>query len=210
LSLRVFESSSLRAKASDDSTTRRLETSVRAERAFATWTDTPFDDIAAALANHAVGNNASAPILECPLVGPPVRFTREAVIAWCTPDLDITIERVKAGDERNFGRITNGLRAYLAIGDREGSVAKITRDDRPIIRARNGPHNLRLARVECEITPQLDRVGIRLRPLQPLHVHIPADLRSIGMQCGTVQLHPDGSLVAMGRIIRSPAATSSR
>jgi allophanate hydrolase subunit 2 len=48
------------------------------------------------------------------------------------------------------------------------------------------------------VTPQLNRVGIRLRPLRELRVDIPADLRSIGMQCGTVQLHPDGSLVAMG------------
>ena len=52
--------------------------------------------------------------------------------------------------------------------------------------------------IECEVTPQLDRVGIRLRPLQPLGFTPPADLRSIGMQCGTVQLHPDGTLVAMG------------
>lgn len=62
----------------------------------------------------------------------------------------------------------------------------------------NGPHDRHLTRVECEVTPQLDRVGIRLRPLHPLQIPIPADLKSIGMQCGTVQLHPDGSLVAMG------------
>jgi allophanate hydrolase subunit 2 len=52
--------------------------------------------------------------------------------------------------------------------------------------------------VECEVTPQLDRVGVRLRPLQPIAYRPPADLRSCGMQCGTVQLHPDGSLVIMG------------
>ena len=55
-----------------------------------------------------------------------------------------------------------------------------------------------LREIVCEVTPQLNRVGIRLRPLRELHVDIPADLRSVGMQCGTVQLHPDGSLVAMG------------
>jgi len=171
----------------------------------ATWTETPFDDDAAALANRAVGNEASAPILECPLVGPRVRFTRDAAIAWCTPDLDVTVEDVRAGDERNYGRVTNGLRAYLAFGVQRqrvrfqsGGNSRRTPDDRHTIRAMNGPHDLRLAHVECEVTPQLDRVGIRLRPLQPLHAHVPADLRSIGMQCGTVQLHPDGSLVAMG------------
>jgi allophanate hydrolase subunit 1 len=164
----------------------------------ATWTDTPFDDVAATLANHAVGNDAHAPLLECPLVGPRIRFTGDAVIAWCSPALDLSIERVKAGDERAFGRIAGGLRAYLAIGSRERPVALLTREDRHTIRARNGPHDRGLTRVECEVTPQLDRVGIRLRPLQPLDVPAPADLKSIGMQCGTVQLHPDGSLVAMG------------
>ena len=197
VSLRVVESTSLRAFAPrrlDDSTTRRLEFTAP----LATWTDNPFDDIAAALANRAVGNDPRASILECPLVGPRVRFTHDAVIAWCTPDLNITTERVKSGDERAFGRITNGLRAYLAIGEHEGPIPQVTRGDRKTIRAMKGPHDLRLTTVECEVTPQLDRVGIRLRPLRALDAHIPADLKSIGMQCGTVQLHPDGSLVAMG------------
>jgi allophanate hydrolase subunit 2 len=73
-----------------------------------------------------------------------------------------------------------------------------TRSPFHVIRAMNGPHDLGLTTIECEVTPQLDRVGIRLRPLRALDVHIPADMKSIGMQCGTVQLHPDGSLVAMG------------
>ena len=168
------------------------------EAPLATWTATPFDDIAATLANAVVGNAAHAPILECPLVGPRIRFAQEAVIAWCTPDLRLAVERVRSGEERNFGRITGGLRAYLAIGDRERPVALLSRGERHVIHARNGPHDRGLARVACEVTPQLDRVGIRLRPLQPLPIEVPADLRSIGMQCGTVQLHPDGSLVAMG------------
>ena len=200
LSLRVVESSRRREPGSprrlDDSTARRLPFEVRAP--LATWTDAPFDDVAAALANKAVGNEVNAAILECPLVGPRVRFSHDAVIAWCPPDLNVTIEHVSSGEERTFGRITSGLRAYLAIGMREGVVARVTRGDRTNIHAMNGPHDLGLTRVECEVTPQLDRVGIRLRPLQPLHVQIPADLKSIGMQCGTVQLHPDGSLVAMG------------
>ncbi len=164
----------------------------------AIWTSTPFDDIAATLANHAVGNDAHAPILECPMAGPRIRFAHDAVIAWCTPDLNIAVSEVKAGEERTFGRVTNGLRAYLAIGDREESIERMTRSDRKTIHAMNGPHDHHLTRVECEVTPQLDRVGIRLRPLQPLGIHVPADLKSIGMQCGTVQLHPDGRLVAMG------------
>ncbi len=61
-----------------------------------------------------------------------------------------------------------------------------------------GPHDSPLREIECEVTPQLDRVGIRLKPLQPLGFQPPADLPSIGMQFGSIQLHPDGSLVAMG------------
>jgi allophanate hydrolase subunit 2 len=48
------------------------------------------------------------------------------------------------------------------------------------------------------VTPKLDRIGIRLRPLEPIAFDVPADLPSCGMQFGTIQLHPDGSLVAMG------------
>ena len=49
-------------------------------------------------------------------------------------------------------------------------------------------------------------IGTRMRKLlKPIYPELilsdlkaPADLRSIGMQTGTIQLHPDGSLVAMG------------
>jgi allophanate hydrolase subunit 1 len=164
----------------------------------AVFTDRPFDDVAAAIANAAVGNDDAAPVLECPLAGPKVRFTRDAFVAWCTPQLDVSVERVRAGDERAFGRVIGGLRGYLAVGDREGVVAKFERSDRLRIRAMRGPHETSIGTTECEVTPQLDRVGIRLRPLQPLRVEAPASMRSVGMQCGTVQLHPDGSMVAMG------------
>jgi len=164
----------------------------------ALWTSTPFDEVAAAIANHAAGNHAGAPLFECPLAGPRVRFTRDAVLAWCSPDLDVRVERVTAGEERSFGRVSGGLRAYLAIGDREGSVARVERGERNLIRAMAGPHEGLTGPIVCDVTPQLDRVGIRLRPQRPVQLEAPADLRSIGMQCGTVQLHPDGSLIVMG------------
>lgn len=198
LSLRVIESSSRREEP------RRLEDSKTQSPVevmgptLAMWTTTPFDTTAAAIANRAAGNEASDPLFECAFAGPRLRFPSEAVVAWCTPSLDVTIERVRPGEERAFGRVSDGLRAYLAIGDREGVRARLKRDDRRIIRAVSGPHDLQLGDVECEVTSQLDRVGIRLRPLRDLGVLSPGDLRSIGMQCGTVQLHPDGSLVAMG------------
>ena len=155
-----------------------------------------FDDVAASLARRAVRGNVE--LLECAMTGPRLRFTRDAVIAWCDPALRVRVERVRAGEERGFGRIVGGLRGYLAIGDEEGVVAQLDRGDRHVIHAICGPHEVGLGDVDCEVTPQLDRIGIRLRPRTPLRVDIPADLRSIGMQCGTVQLHPDGSLVAMG------------
>ena len=177
---------------------------VEVDAPLSVWTDKPFDDVAASLANQAVGNDPSAEILECPLVGPKVRFTKDAVIAWVTPDLRIEHAEVKAGEERTWGRIEHGLRAYLAIGAKRRSGFSLTgqaearpTSDRLVIRAMRGPHDIGIERVECEVTPQLDRIGIRLRPLQTLN-GAPADLRSIGMQPGTIQLHPDGSLVAMG------------
>jgi allophanate hydrolase subunit 1 len=157
----------------------------------------PFDDVTAAVAMSAVEGNAE--LLECAMTGPRLRFHRDAVTAWCTPDLQVLVEHVHAGEERAFGRIAGGLRAYLAIGERERvPVTADRRESRHIIHAIRGPHDVGVGEIECEVTPQLNRVGIRLRPLRELRVDIPADLRSIGMQCGTVQLHPDGSLVAMG------------
>jgi allophanate hydrolase subunit 1 len=156
----------------------------------------PFDDVAAAVALSAVEGNAE--LLECAMTGPRLRFHRDAVTAWCTPDLQVRVEHGRAGEERAFGRIAGGLRAYLAIGQRERVPTVGRRESRHIIHAIRGPHDVGLGEIECEVTPQLNRVGIRLRPLRELRVEIPADLRSIGMQCGTVQLHPDGSLVAMG------------
>jgi len=158
-----------------------------------------FDRQAAELANAAVGNDANAPLLECAMSGPRLRFIRERVVAFCGPRLDVRVQRVRAGEELAIGRIEGGLRGYLAIGARAVHVDAPSRDDdRRIIRAMRGPHDVGLAEVACEVTPQLDRVGVRLRPLQRIAADIPADLRSLGMQCGTVQLHPDGSLVAMG------------
>ena len=157
----------------------------------------PFDEFAAALANRAVGNAADAPLLECAMTGPRLRFRRDCVVAWCGD-----VRRVRAGEEVSFGRVTGGLRGYLAAGE-GGRPARLASEspalqDRLVIRAMRGPHRVDVGTIECEVTPSLDRVGIRLRPLRRIDADIPADLKSVGMQFGTVQLHPDGSLVAMG------------
>ena len=161
----------------------------------------PFDAMAAALANRAVSNRDDAPLIECALAGPRVAVRDRRVVAWFGAECELPHEQpfvVEPGSELQLGRIRNGLRGYLAIGDATGIVARLDRGDRNVIRVRRGPHESSIGTVECEVTPQLDRVGIRLRPLQALGITAPADLPSCGMQLGTIQLHPDGSLVAMG------------
>lgn len=138
----------------------------------------PFDDVAA-------GMIEAGELIECAMVWPQVEGDGWV---WVGPDL-------RSGEGVPAGRIEGGLRGYIGRGRVIGSGR---RDDRFTMKAVAGPHDIGLQSIECEVTPQLDRVGIRLKPLQRIDAQIPADLKSIGMQCGTVQLHPDGSLVAMG------------
>lgn len=163
----------------------------------------PFDEPAARSANALVGNAHDAPLLECAMLGPRVRFREPRIVAWCGAESDLPNAPFVAR-EVNVGRIRNGLRGYLAISSaadaQRASLATspLARSERNVIRVMRGPHRSAIGTVECEVTPHLDRVGIRLRPLAPLGVEAPADLRSCGMQFGSIQLHPDGSLVAMG------------
>ncbi|HEX7150097.1 MAG TPA: carboxyltransferase domain-containing protein [Thermoanaerobaculia bacterium] len=166
-----------------------------------TYGDPPggaFDELAAALAHRVVGNAEDAPVLECPLTGPRIVAHEPCVAAWVSPSLSIETRSLAAGEEWSIGRISDGMRGYLAIGQTLMPVPAVRREAHTTIRAMRGPHDVAIDdEIECEVTPQLNRVGIRLRPLRALP-EAPADLRSCGMQCGTVQLHPDGSLVAMG------------
>jgi urea carboxylase len=179
----------------------------------------PFDLRAAARANAAAGNRTDAPLLECVMVGPTLRLARRA--AFCAGD-DV---RLFAAGEVAIGRFHGALRGYLAIeggfdeargrydeaphvlqrgevlrgGNARGTASAPERDsERLVIRIANGPHDAPPLPVEWEVTNQLNRVGIRLRPVTPIAFTPPADLASCGMQFGTLQWHPDGSLVAMG------------
>ena len=149
----------------------------------------PFDTDLARVANRSVGNDEDAPLLECALVGPHARASH---MAWATLEgVAVHHGEIKAG--RIHGR------GYLAAGSSEQPVEMPRREgDRLTIRTMSGPHEPGLEEIVCEVTRHLDRVGIRLRPLQPVGIHGPADMKSVGMQFGSVQLHPDGSLVAMG------------
>jgi allophanate hydrolase subunit 1 len=164
---------------------------------FATVVTRPFDPELAAIANRRVGNRDDAPLLECAMAGPKLRLAKRSVIAWTGAKSDLP-PLAEAEGEIDVGRIRNGLRGWLAIGREKREVQEPARDDRLTIRVLPGPHDTPIRTIECEVTPQLNRVGIRLRPLMPLPIKAPADLPSCGMQFGTIQLHPDDSLVAMG------------
>ncbi len=128
-------------------------------------------------------------IYEFAQIGP--KITRNGTFAWA--DLS-GVRKIEAPVD--IGRITNGFRGYL--GERTTEARGPRPEARLTIRTVRGPHDIGLDEIECEVTPRLDRIGIRLRPVQPIAVNAPAGMPSCGMQFGTLQLHPDGSIVAMG------------
>jgi biotin-dependent carboxylase-like uncharacterized protein len=83
------------------------------------------DPLALALANAAVGNPPGAAGLECTLVGPTLRFEREAVFVLTGADMDATLNgapvaRYRAvdawpGDRLTLGAAWGGARAYIAL-----------------------------------------------------------------------------------------------
>ncbi|MEA2336921.1 MAG: hypothetical protein QOE82_928 [Thermoanaerobaculia bacterium] len=197
----------------------------------------PFDAFAAALANRAVGNIDDAPLLECVLVAPKLRFVTPRRAAFCNGSGNVQTFMLLPGEELNLGRFHGGLRGYLAI---EGGIGEMrsryaeaptvvragmslrapgnagvppaveqnpaessgrdARAPRTEIRIIAGPHDAPPLPEEWEVTVELNRVGIRLRcrggPTG--EAPPPRELPSCGMQFGTLQLHPDGTLVAMG------------
>ncbi len=153
----------------------------------------PFDPEAASAAEMAASGEGQ--LFEFAQIGPKVTPDSPVILGWADA-AGVRVQRVRRDETYDFGRIRNGLRGYLAIGDRPGRIVELKRDDRLTIRTMRGPHEIGLGEIECEVTPKLDRVGVRMRPLRALTA--PADLPSIGMQFGSVQLHPDGSVVAMG------------
>jgi allophanate hydrolase subunit 1 len=169
----------------------------------------PFDPELAVFANRLVGNPDEAPLLECAMLGPRVMLREPSVVAWVGADSELPNGTAfEAEGEIHVGRIRKGLRGWLAIRSLhasqfplppgEGAAKRRVRGDRLRMSVIPGPHETDIRTIEAEVTPHLDRVGIRLRLLTPIGITPPADLPSCGMQFGTIQLHPDGSLVAMG------------
>ena len=171
----------------------------------------PFDEDAAAIANAAVGNDPGAPLLECVLVGPKLQMRKKLRVAFCDGELNVR-------EDVDVGRI-RGMRGYLAIeGGVAGEIAKgralhapttlrptaivvaarRARPDRKEIGIVRGPHDAPPLPEEWIVTPQMNRVGIRLQPAEKIDVKLPTEMLSCGAQFGTLQWHADGSLVALG------------
>jgi allophanate hydrolase subunit 2 len=186
----------------------------------------PFDARAAAIANRTCGNADDATLLECVLVGPRLRFSAETRVAVFDGELRVEdVVELDVGRLRNFrawiaiaggidsmvpryaeaprvlkrGDVLNRAAAVAAPPLKQHSVEAVASaaSERTHIRVLRGPHSAPFESIDCEVTPQLDRVGIRLRPLIALPP-APKDLPSIGMQFGSVQQHADGTLVVMG------------
>jgi KipI family sensor histidine kinase inhibitor len=196
----------------------------------------PFDTFAAALANRAAGNGDDAPLLECVLVAPRLRFATPRRAAFCDGSANVQTFMFLPGEELNLGRFDGGLRGYLAIeggidemraryaeaptivkagmslrapgsaGVSPASFGRIpfdggrdARAPRKEIRIIAGPNDAPPLPEEWEVTAELNRVGIRLRRKTGGGESAPPrELPSCGMQFGTLQWHPDGTLVAMG------------
>jgi KipI family sensor histidine kinase inhibitor len=216
----------------------------------------PFDALAAVAANRAAGNDDDAPLLECVLVGPRLRFRIAKRAAFCDGSGSVRAFVLNASEELDVGRFHGGLRGYLAIeggidqmraafaegphvlrkndalrtaaseapesgvvdrgsgageanqfqrgaGDRNRSDPRLPTPDTPRheIRIIRGPHDAPPLPEEWEVTPELNRIGIRFRRAGGTSASdepLPRMLPSCGMQFGTLQWHPDGSLVAMG------------
>jgi len=77
------------------------------------------DRVSLRLANLLVGNPHDAAALECTLVGPALRFEREALVALVGADFPGfpggVATRVPAGAEISLGHATAGCRGYLAV-----------------------------------------------------------------------------------------------
>lgn len=83
------------------------------------------DQLSFRAANLLVGNDETAAVLECALMGPELRFTADALVAVTgaamTPKIDgadhptDTVLAIRAGQVLSFGFATAGARAYIAV-----------------------------------------------------------------------------------------------
>jgi len=113
------------------------------------------DELSHRLANLAVGNDENDATLELTMLGPTLRFERDAVLAWGGADLSPTLDgaalpaltatAARAGATLQFARRVAGLRAYLAV---QGgyAIAPVMGSASTYARAGLGGHDGRLLR----------------------------------------------------------------
>ncbi len=210
------------------------------------------DSLALRLANLAAGNPEDAAGLEMTLAGPELEFSADAVVAITGATAEAVETgrplRVRAGERLDFGRLSGGCRAYLAVAGgidvpvalggrgtylragwggwqgralRDGDAIPTGKPDRtpvagdwridprmlpaysphPLLRVVRGAHmeefNAEWRRREFEVSPQSDRMGVRLRSA-PLARREQGDLLSRAVAPGTVQVPPDGQPIILG------------
>ena len=110
--------------------------------------------------------------------------------------------RIRAGDglrsaEEHLAAPATSAPVVGSVMD-SGMDSVLSRQDRLAIRIVPGPHDAPPLPNAWEVSAQMNRIGIRLTPLVRVLLTLPTDLPSCGMQFGTLQWHPDGSLMAMG------------
>ena len=180
-----------------------------------------FDEEAAAIANAAAGNPPDAPLLECVLVGPKLQIHGKRRVAFCDGDLNVreTVDVGRIRGMRGYLAIEGGIdeqrlryaEAPTVIKKGDTLFAPLIRPPATFspqagrrdsaaktIRVMLGPHDAPPLPEDWEVTPQMNRIGIRLRPLQAVDVQLPTDLPSCGAQFGTLQWHADGTVMALG------------
>ena len=132
------------------------------------------DEVSHRLANLAVGNDENDATLEVTMMGPTLRFEREAVLAWTGADLSPTLDgvpvppfaatAVPAGATLQFGRRVAGLRAYVAV---QGgyALAPVMGSASTYARAGFGGHEGRMLRKGDRIALKPARAAATSMPL---------------------------------------------
>jgi len=141
------------------------------------------DEVSHRLANLAAGNAEGEATLELTMMGPTLRFERDAVLAWAGADLSPSLDgvpvpvlratAVNAGATLQFGKRVAGLRTYLAV---QGGFAltPVMGSTSTYARAGFGGHEGRALR-------KGDRVGLNAAGASNMPAPLPpAPLRVLG------------------------------
>jgi KipI family sensor histidine kinase inhibitor len=144
------------------------------------------DRVALRLANLVVGNPEDAAVIECTLLGPTLRFERDAVVAVAGaefPGLPCGVAtRVTAGTELALGHATAGCRGYVAVA---GGI-----DVPPVLESRSTLVAAGLGGFRGRLLRAGDRLGagdgrLQTCPMSELGPACGADLQSAGVGAGS-------------------------